>query len=273
MSHYAVAVIHRPNQDIEELLAPYSEHIKVEPYINRTKEQMIADGKERLSGYLKRLDDLKKESYYESQIVPYLNAKTDEDFYNLQRYDDAEYDDDGNELTTYNPKSKWDWYQVGGRFSGMLRVNDTEALKTDLEDEYDNYVDDGIAFCDSAPINTVDFSMDEEHYERSKRWFEVVVEGKKPRNAEEKEWDTFYKPEYLKERYLDADTYARECAEFSTFSVVTPDGEWHEAGAMGWFGCSTETPEDGRAWHRSYYDTFIANADPNDIITIVDCHI
>ena len=273
MSHYAVAVIHRPNQDIEELLAPYSEHIKVEPYINRTKEQMIADGKERLRGYLKRLDDLKKESYYESQIVPYLNAKTDEDFYNLQRYDDAEYDDDGNELTTYNPKSKWDWYQVGGRFGGMLRVNDTEALKADLEDEYDNYVDDGIAFCDSAPINTIDFSMDKEHYKEAKRWFEVVVEGDKPRNKEEKEWYTIYKPEYYKERYLDADTYARECAEFSTFSVVTPDGEWHEAGAMGWFGCSNETPEDGREWHKSYYDTFIANANPNDIITIVDCHI
>ena len=28
--------------------------------------------------------------------------------------------EDINVLTTYNPQSKWDWYEIGGRWSGLL---------------------------------------------------------------------------------------------------------------------------------------------------------
>ena len=57
MSHYAVAVIHKDTQDIDELLAPYDENIQVAPYIL---------------------------------------------------------------YSTYNPNSKWDWYEKGGRWWGLL---------------------------------------------------------------------------------------------------------------------------------------------------------
>ena len=30
--------------------------------------------------------------------------------------------DNGELYSTYNPNSKWDWYQVGGRWSGMLKT-------------------------------------------------------------------------------------------------------------------------------------------------------
>ena len=104
MSHYIVAVLHSPEQDVTELLAPYDENMQVEPYIGRTKEDMIRDGKKRAQ---RCKEDVSKG--YSRYMTPYLTAKTDEDFYNAERDDEfCEYDDDGNELSTYNPKSKWD---------------------------------------------------------------------------------------------------------------------------------------------------------------------
>ena len=38
MSHFAVAVIHEKEQDIDEMLAPYNENIDVEPYVEYTKD-------------------------------------------------------------------------------------------------------------------------------------------------------------------------------------------------------------------------------------------
>ena len=48
MSHFSVAVIHKADQDIEELLAPYDENLEVEPYIGRTVQEMINDAKKRV---------------------------------------------------------------------------------------------------------------------------------------------------------------------------------------------------------------------------------
>ena len=41
MSHYTVAVFHRADQDIENLLAPYDENKAVEPYISFTRQEAI----------------------------------------------------------------------------------------------------------------------------------------------------------------------------------------------------------------------------------------
>ena len=41
MSHFTVAVFHRPDQTIEELLAPYDESLRVEKYINFTRKEAI----------------------------------------------------------------------------------------------------------------------------------------------------------------------------------------------------------------------------------------
>ena len=38
MSHFNCLVIHKEEQDIAKLMAPYSDELKVEPYIRETKE-------------------------------------------------------------------------------------------------------------------------------------------------------------------------------------------------------------------------------------------
>lgn len=48
--------------------------------------------------------------------------RSDEELYQeaIEGYEEDDLDEDGNLLSTCNPNSKWDWYEVGGRWHGML---------------------------------------------------------------------------------------------------------------------------------------------------------
>ena len=245
MSHFSVGVICKNPADVDKLLAPYNEELDVKPYIGRTKAEMIADGKKHKAMY-----EEKPEEY--TWFSDFAEAQSDDDFYNLEKQDYCEYDNDGNELSTYNPKSKWDWYSIGGRWGDELRLKE--------EDE------DGCLYCDEAKIKDIDFSMNKERYDGCLQWWKDNIE------APDEEWKGLYKKEYYTERYKDAEEYATRNATFSTFALVTPDGEWHECGEMGWFGCSSETPEEARTWDEQYM-SFIENADPEHYFVMVDCHI
>lgn len=53
MSHFTVAVITADKNKIEEMLAPYSENLEVEPYIERTKKEIIEKAKKRKEDFLR----------------------------------------------------------------------------------------------------------------------------------------------------------------------------------------------------------------------------
>lgn len=241
MSHYTVAVFHREGQDIDWLLAPYDENISVAPYVRFTREQAIQYCRDRWR-------------------EEYLEGKSDDDLWQdvAADYDNLT-DADGNIYSTYNPNSKWDWYQEGGRWGGMLR------LKPEARERL------GYDTADEARVGDIDFSPDKDEYDGALRFWDVVVDGK-PQEDGENIW-TIYNPDYFRDRYGDRETYARLTSQFSTFAVVTPDGIWQEKGEMGWFGCSDETHEESRDWDEHYQERFIDAADPNWILTIVDCHI
>ena len=42
---------------------------------------------------------------------------------------------------------------------------------------------------------------------------------------------------------------------------------------MGWWGVSSETADEAKAWESEYMKRFIEGQDENLILTIVDCHI
>lgn len=260
MSHFSVGVICKSPSAVDRLLAPYDENIEVEQYVSRTKAEIIEEGKE---CQRRLLADGKDEHTSDEWALKYLNAETDEDFYNAERYADSEYDEDGNELTTYNPKSKWDWYSIGGRWSCELKIRITEenGLGEYAESDQDEFV-----YGNVAKIKDIDFSPNAERYNECYQWWKDNVE------APDEEWDELYKKEYFTKRYRDAEEYATRNASFATFALVTPDGEWHEQGEMGWFGCSSETPEEAREWDEQYA-SFIENANPEHYFVMVDCHI
>ena len=262
MSHYTVAVIHDAHQDIADMLAPFNENIRVEPYIRRTRTRIIQDAKNTKERFLSNLDEIKgnNEGEIPGYVSKYLNASTDEEFYKAGIYEDEDiYDEDGNELSTYNPNSKWDWYVVGGRWAGMLK-------KKHPADE-----DDDI---DSVKIKDIDFSPDEEEYERHIRFWEVFVEGDTIRPGEDRNnFVSMYKKEYYLNRFKTKEYYAKSNTDFYTFAVITPDGVWHEPGQMGWFGISSESDEEWNEWTDNYMERFINHEDPERYITLVDCHI
>ena len=232
MSHFAVAVFHRLDQNIADLLAPYSEHLEVKPYLQYTRQQAI---------------DWVREHCEKFKTAP------DEDCWNFmaEDYGDGLKDAAGNLFSTYNPKSKWDWYQVGGRYAGMLRTKSGNV--------------------DEAPIEAIDLTPDSQKYNKAVRFWEVVVEG-----TPSEPWEhvsAFYKPEHYLNCYKDKETYARISASFGTYACVTPDGEWHEKGVAGWFGSSSATAEESLDWDLHFRERFIDNAEPGLIVTIVDCHI
>lgn len=60
---------------------------------------------------------------------------------------------------------------------------------------------------------------------------------------------------------------------FHAYAVLTKDGEWHEAGAMGLFGISCADADKKRKFEEEYKQFVFANAEDDDFLTLVDCHI
>ena len=55
------------------------------------------------------------------------------------------------------------------------------------------------------------------------------------------------------------------------FVFVTPIGEWHERGEMGWWAC-VSNGKNIEDW-KSEFKEFLDNLDKDTIVTVVDCHI
>lgn len=217
MSHFVVYVFgDKDGFDIEELLEPYYEGKDMDKYIEYTKEQAIAYTR-------KEIEDYKNGSIYQSYIsdpekykaehsdypghINYLENVfpeklkwNDEECYNdiAGRYDEDMIDEDGNLYSTYNPESKWDWYEIGGRWDGGL------VTKTRKE-------------VNEAHVADID-------------------------------WDKTEIP----------------------FAFVTPDGEWHERGQMGWCGIVSNAQETDN-WEKEFKEALENYADCD--VVLVDCHI
>lgn len=259
MSHFTVAVISEKN-NYQELLAPFEEQLEVE-FVDCTEEVMNTWENETMTGYIvngelkyHRVTQKEKETCEEVQVSMKERYKTLEEY--VERY--YGYIKQGDKYGyMHNPKAKWDWYVVGGRWSDFLELKD--GTKADI-----------------AKIKDVDFTPDQEAYNKALRFWELYVEkGEENLTQEEKEeiGHVWYKKEYYTDKYKDAEEYATCMSAFGTYAVITPDGEWHEKGSMGWWGISNEKPEEAMKWEKSFYDRFIKDENQEYYITIVDCHI
>lgn len=128
MSHFSVAVFTDENTTVEDLLEPFYEGIEVEPYIALTKEQIIQRGKREI----KRFEDMYKQyrkdkksyrrKYFDNNAhlrfikkVPSMSKWNKEKIYKFatRYYSEEEIAENGDVYSTYNPNSKWDWYEIG----------------------------------------------------------------------------------------------------------------------------------------------------------------
>ena len=121
MSHYAV--LHIGNRSMLEIdLAPFDENIEVEPYVDETKDEIVANRR----ATLKQALNLYEEHHHISaERAAELEAElklSDEELYSKCIYSDDTLTPEGHRLSTYNPDSRWDYYRIGGRWSGRIPV-------------------------------------------------------------------------------------------------------------------------------------------------------
>lgn len=249
MSHYLVGVVVNDISEVDDILAPYDEGIEVEPYISRTKEQMIKDAKKTKEDIKNKI---KEDPNYEitDWAQKYLNANTDEDFYQTQVYEDSKYDEDGNEMSTYNPKSKWDWYSIGGRWDNGDNVVQIKDFKL-----YDDLDDDTIALYKKA-------------------WDSFEGKYKLTEDEEKEVFDGFrmWNDKYYLDRYGTCANYIKAMLSNIPYAFVDANG-WYEKGQMGWWGCDNATQESIEDYTEFAEKYFTAKENQNKYIVWVDCHI
>lgn len=108
-------------------LDAYDEGLEVEKYIVYTKDEAIdivkqnhAKAYESAIEYLRKSDITESSKEYYQSIIDKGLFISYEDAWKKVLDWGYELDDEENLLSTYNPDSKWDWYSVGGRWSGFL---------------------------------------------------------------------------------------------------------------------------------------------------------
>jgi hypothetical protein len=131
MSHFTVLVI---GNEPEELLEPFSEHIEVP----KTSEVSEDEKQSFIETYTivkpDRSYGIKDEAEAEKNKLLSFDELYDQ--YG-EDWNDSAWKKDTNgiwcEFSTYNPNSKWDWYLLGGRWSGFFKVKPIAALPFQME--------------------------------------------------------------------------------------------------------------------------------------------
>lgn len=190
---------------------------------------------------------------------------------------------------TYNPNAKWDWWQIGGRFSRNFLV------KEDLEDciiSYDRSGGEpdgaprGYKYVDAARKKDICWDlMKQLTVEEVEKGYQKCVAafasndptgfGPLTKIVEDgiASWGSMI---YLKGETLD-EFKARKGATdmdqymISSFAAIDRNGDWLGSGDMGWFGISTNDKEE-RAWNDEL-QTLMNEAQDDDFLVVVDCHI
>ena len=244
MLHFTVLVVDTNNEkSVDEWMEPFYEGLE--------KDRISDWGVQDTLKYLKDHNvDFPYDYVNETNLEEYLAVVKNEGF------DISEHDNEGNLYYFGNKDAKWDWYQIGGRWSGMLKKLDGTR-------------------CDECEVKDLDLSIDKDMYEKAKRFWEVVVNNQPLTDVERpSDFFTMYKPEYYIEMYGDRDNYAKSQASFSTFAMLL-DGEWYEQGKMGWFGMSDTTSDSFKEYTKFFNKTLeeLKQTHPHATVTLIDCHI
>ena len=247
MSHYTVGVIIDKNIEkafiegaVDKALAPFDEDLVVAPYVSKTKEALEKEHQEILE--VMKIKESKKYN------VEYLleNKEKYETFeaYLESNYGDRDFDNDGNLLSSYNPNSKWDWFTIGGRWEQSVPLkNGKMANIASIKD-----IKLKVKFTEKQKKGKLD------------KYNELITDG------------DLITPESYKERFPTFEDYLDYQATFSTCALLDSKGVWHEAGRMGWFGCSSASPEDELNFTKNFI-SLLEKEDQDNYFVLVDCHI
>lgn len=306
MSHFTVMVI---GDDFEKQLAPYHEF-----ECTGTDNEYVLDV-DKTEEFKKEWEDHKNdystqaEFAYEWYGWKSANNRGELDLSDEHKYGYVLVNDEGvveKAVDRTNPSAKWDWYQLGGRWSGLLKLKEGAEGVVGPPSFFGTPASEG--YVDQAKKGDIDFEGMYAEAERKahKKYdlLERLTEGLTPpmtwketleqygtgRIDEAREYlqnspwmKAVNKSDELRTFFGDIvedmcvhtggrNAYVEKsrCSAITTFAVVK-DGVWYEKGEMGWWGIVTNE-KDQQDWNQKFMD-LIEGLPDETLITIVDCHI
>jgi hypothetical protein len=158
--------------------------------------------------------------------------------------------------TQYNPKSKWDWYVIAGRWTGYFDFSDYDKYKD--EDNYETCttcLGTGLR-CDELGLNA---RKDDPSYTCN------GCDGKGRRLKWTLKPLGYAMPVSEVVAHMEQD----EDRDLTPFAIVTEEG-WYEQGEMGWWGVVHDEKE-AETWRGEYLPLLKKHLDK--VAVVVDCHI
>jgi hypothetical protein len=174
---------------------------------------------------------------------------------------------------TTNPNSKWDWYQLGGRWTGFFKLKkgangQVGEVGLMTESPEDGYVDcafkKDIDFEGMKAENLVKYNGLYDKFEqemannpetaKNKAYWEYGIENK----GDKDNWITETREEYVSRHY------------YPTTYALVKDSEWYAKGEMGWWGLSDDNNKDN--WDKEFFE-LIDSVSDDTLLSVYDCHI
>ena len=165
----------------------------------------------------------------------------------------APYDEGGEwfrDADSERPASRWDWWTIGGRWTGSLDGYEPEKDPANIEP---------CPHCAGTGRRP-----DADRF--GPDWVKATngcngCNGVGTRVA----WPTQWKPHQGDVQPASA------VGDFLPYAVVTPDGAWHEKGEMGWWGIERDVKESDGDWRMIVQKLLAEHAECTAVL--VDCHV
>jgi len=155
-----------------------------------------------------------------------------------------------------NPNAQWDWFTIGGRWSGMFKINAIPEFPNDTQIGDSGFMSEPAkqGFCDSIRLCDIDFEgmKEKSKIDNEKYWEEAFKKYPKDDQSHLRTMVYGIKNNQTKEQYINSSN------SFSTFAILN-DGEWSE--------------KDNEENWKNKLDSLIKELPKDTRLTIVDCHI
>ncbi len=318
MSHFTVIVI---GSNIDEQLEPYAEQDFKEKYgvFNDTEDENLDEYKNK-SVDIVVFSDGSLHHKYEEQFRKYENFETkyiypEGSFIREGKYEELfptfeEFmekwhgsSDRDSQMNRYgywhNPNAHYDWYSVGGRWTGYFKPKNGAIGTLGRPGAFDNQPTEG--WVDSLQLKDIDIEgmkaaavkEANETYDKIEEilqgrtypsWEDIRNKHKEDINAAREEynghevvkdfnqarfhiWGDFYE-EYSHSRQ----EYINKCKNRTMVPyAVVKDGQWYQKGKMGWWGMSSDEMTQDE-WNNKFWE-LLENLDSEIQLTLLDCHI
>ena len=199
----------------------------------------------------------------------------------------------------YNPNAKWDWYSVGGRWTGYFKAKENSVGELGRPGVFDNKPKNGWFDIIKVKDLDIDGMLESSIKEANETYDELekILNGRPLpswNDIREKHGENI---DAAREEYRSLEVVIDlNKANFFSFGdlvevfgknreeyilkqknntmvpfAVVKDGVWYQKGEMGWFGMSSDEMTQDE-WNNQFWK-MIMSLDSETTLTMVDCHI